>query len=154
MKKGKRIISPFTGMTATLMAVLLLSSPAPSVAAEGARAHFDSLGSVTVTDLEIKAEAHENAAREMQAKAQEQKQLLEQYKAKSYLYGRQAQDLQGQAHAMAHKYGKAAKSHTREAALYREKATRLRKMTPATFRISRYVAEAAQPPSGRLPLRS
>ena len=124
MKNGKRTISQFTGMTATLLAALF-SSPVPSVAAEGARAHFDSLGAVTVTDLEIKAEAHENAAREMQAKAQEQKQLLEQYKAKSYLYGRQAQDLQGQAHAMAHKYGKAAKSYTREAALYREQATRL-----------------------------
>jgi hypothetical protein len=123
MKKGKLIaISYFTGMAIALLVALVFSSLA---AAEGVGANFGVSSAVAVIDLEAKAEAHENAAREMQARAQEQKRLLEQYKAKSYLYRRQAQDLQGHTHALARKYDKAAKDHAREAALHRERAIQL-----------------------------
>jgi hypothetical protein len=123
MKIGKLIgISYFLGMLAALLTVVLFSSGA---AAEGIGTNTGIYSAVTLNDHEAKARFHESAAKEAQARAQEQKQLLEQYKAKSYLYGRQAQDLQASAHALARKYDKAAKVHTREAALHRDRAMRL-----------------------------
>ena len=50
----------------------------------------------TAHDHEVVAKYYQDVAREMQAKKQEQKQLLEEYESHSYLYGRQAQDLQAQ----------------------------------------------------------
>jgi hypothetical protein len=123
MKTGKFFAnSYFLSMVSTLFAVVLYSSAAN---AEEVDANAEIYSAVTLHDYEAKASFHEGAAKESQAKAQEQKQLLEQYKAKSYLYGRQAQDLQGHTHALARKYDKAAKAHAREAALHRERATKL-----------------------------
>jgi hypothetical protein len=58
----------------------------------------------------------------MQAKAQEQKQLLEEYESKSYLYGRRSQDLQSHTYALVRKYEKELKTNIKEAALHRQKA--------------------------------
>ena len=54
----------------------------------------------TRSDHEAIAKYYENAAAQMQAKVKEQKELLEQYENKSYLYGRQAQDLQSNTAAL------------------------------------------------------
>jgi len=131
MKIGKLIgISYFLGMLAALLTVVLFSSGA---AAEGIGTNAGIYSAVTLNDHGARARFHEDAAREAQAMAQEQKQLLEQYKAKSYLYGRQAQDLQASVHALVSKYDKAAKAHTREAALHRERAIQLAEDTFCNF---------------------
>ena len=52
---------------------------------------------VTPSEHEAVARYYEDAARALLAKEQEQKSLLEQYESKSYLYGRNAQDLQAHA---------------------------------------------------------
>jgi hypothetical protein len=130
MKKGRFVaISYALGMVGALMTVWLPSVEAVEYAASNSGIH----SAVTLNDHEAMAKSYEDAARKMQAKAQEQKQLLEQYKAKSYLYGRQAQDLQSFTHALAREYGKAAEAHTREAALHRERAVQLAEDTFCNF---------------------
>lgn len=122
MKKGRFVaISYIASMVGMLLTVWFSSIEAAGYADTNAEMH----SAVTFSNHEAMAKFHEDAAMEMQAEAQEQKRLLEQYKAKSYLYGRQAQDLQGHTHALARKYDKAAKKHTREAALHRERAIKL-----------------------------
>lgn len=121
MKTGKVIALLYVpGMAAALLVAVLFSS---AVSAADADAEVQS--AVTLDDYETKAKFHENAAREMQAKAQEQKRLLEHYEDKSYLYGGKAQDLQGYAHAMARKYNNDAKKHARQAELHRQRAIQL-----------------------------
>ena len=46
----------------------------------------------TKADHEALAQHYEEAAKDMQLKVEEHKKLLRQYEAKSYQYGRQAQD--------------------------------------------------------------
>ena len=68
---------------------------------------------------EAVAKHYEDVARELQVKIQEQKQLLEHYESKSYMYGRQAQDLQSHADALVRKYEVEAQANLKEAALHR-----------------------------------
>jgi hypothetical protein len=120
MKPG--IVTAFLyvpGMVAALLAPTLFSS-----AASAAEAQVGVHDSVVVEGHETKAKFHEDAAREMQTKAQEQKELLEHYQTKSHLYGRRAQDLQGHAYALANRYNKAAQAHIKEAELHRQTATK------------------------------
>ena len=58
----------------------------------------------------------------MQAKAEEQKKLLQHYEEKSYLYGREAQDLISHTSALVRKYGETAQENRKEAALHRQMA--------------------------------
>ena len=67
----------------------------------------------------------ENLAQEMQAKAEEQRKLLEHYQAKSYLYGRQAQDQQSHTWALMRRYEQAAEKSLAEAASHRQIAAEL-----------------------------
>ena len=71
------------------------------------------------------AKSYEDTTRQLQAKAREQQELLEQYQNKSYLYGRQAQDLQSHTEALVHKYEQAASATLHEAALHRQIAAKL-----------------------------
>lgn len=64
----------------------------------------------------------EGAAREMQVKAAEQKKLLEHYENRSYLYGREAQDLISHTSALARMYNQTARDSIKEAALHRQMA--------------------------------
>lgn len=73
-------------------------------------------------DHEALTRYFENAAREMQAKAEEQRKLLEHYEEKSYLYGRTAQDLKSHTAALVHKYAKSAEENIKEAAVHRQMA--------------------------------
>lgn len=63
------------------------------------------------------------AAKTMRARMQEQQQLLEHYQDKSYLYGRQAQDLQAHTDALARKYEEAIKSDTPETKRHHQMAS-------------------------------
>lgn len=64
----------------------------------------------------------ENAAREMRAKAAEQRRLLDHYEDKSYLYGRSAQDLKSHTAALIRKYDETAEKNIQEAATHRQMA--------------------------------
>lgn len=71
------------------------------------------------------AKSYEDMATQLQAKAQEQQALLEQYQNKSYMYGRQAQDLQSHAEALARKYEATASATMHEATLHRQIAAKV-----------------------------
>ena len=92
---------------------------------EGFDVDAASRSAVTRSDHEVVARYYDNAAVETQAKAQEQKRLLEQYENKSYLYGREAQDKLAHTYALARKYEKEAQANTREAALHRHMASQI-----------------------------
>jgi hypothetical protein len=80
---------------------------------------------VTRSDHVAVAKYYEDVARKMQAKVEEQKLLLAQYEDRSYLYGREAQDLQAHTYALVLKYEKEAKANVKEAALHRQMALKL-----------------------------
>ncbi|MBA4142663.1 MAG: hypothetical protein H0X43_06575 [Nitrosospira sp.] len=79
----------------------------------------------TRSDHEAIAKYYEDAAAQLQAKVKEQKQLLEQYQNKSYLYGRQAQDLQSHTEALIRDYERTVKADIQEATLHRQMASKL-----------------------------
>jgi hypothetical protein len=74
----------------------------------------------TKADHEALAEHYEEAAEEMQAKAEQQKKMLSQYEAKSYLYGRQAEDLKAHCLRLIDVYEKAAQSNLSMAKMHRQ----------------------------------
>ena len=80
---------------------------------------------VTRSDHEAVARSYEDAARKMQAKVKEQTELLEHYEDKSYLYGRQAQDLQSHTYAQVRDYEQAVEVNIREASIHRQMASKL-----------------------------
>ena len=67
---------------------------------------------------EAVAKHYENAAAEVQAKLKEQKELLEQYQNKSYLYGKEAQDLQSHTEALVRDYEETLAKTMEEAAAH------------------------------------
>jgi hypothetical protein len=79
----------------------------------------------TRSDHEAIAKYYENAAAQMQAKVKEEKELLKQYENKSYLYGRQAQDLQSHTAALIRRHEQAVAADIQEAALHRQMASKL-----------------------------
>ena len=81
----------------------------------------------TRSDHEAVAKYYENAATQMQAKVKEEKELLERYENKSYLYGRQAQDLQSHTAALIRRHEQTVAADMQEAALYRQMASKLDK---------------------------
>ncbi len=78
----------------------------------------------TRSDHEAVAKHYEDTAAQMQAKVKEQKELLEQYENKSYLYGRQAQDLQSQTSALIRDYEKSVEASVKLATLHRQMAAK------------------------------
>jgi hypothetical protein len=74
----------------------------------------------TKADHQALAEHYEEAAKEMQLKVDEHKKLLEQYESKSYLYGRQAEDLKAHCLRLIEVYEKAAEENLRMAKLHRQ----------------------------------
>ncbi len=71
-------------------------------------------------DHEALAEHYEEAAKEMQLKADEHKKLLSQYQSESYLYGKQAEDLKAHCQRLIDIYEKAAEENLSMAKLHRE----------------------------------
>ena len=87
---------------------------------------------VTRSDHESIAKHYENTAAQMQAKVKEQKELLEQYENKSYLYGRQAQDLQSHTSALIRDYEESVQASTKTATLHRQMAAKVHQNHAAT----------------------
>jgi hypothetical protein len=79
----------------------------------------------TRTDHAALVTYFENLAVEMRIKAEEQRQLLQHFQEKSYLYGRQAQDRQSHTWALMHRYERAAKTSMGKATSHRRLAAGL-----------------------------
>jgi hypothetical protein len=71
-------------------------------------------------DHEALAQHYEEAAKEMQLKVEEHKKLLSQYESKSYLYGRQAEDLKAHCLRLIDVYEKAAEANLEMAKMHRQ----------------------------------
>lgn len=95
--------------------------------AQNAHARGAEEGARTYADHSNLAKQYENMARELLAKSEERKKLLQHYEEKSYLYGRRAQDMQSHAWALLHKYEKATKETVKQAAFHRKMASELAK---------------------------
>lgn len=76
----------------------------------------------TRSDHDALTKYFEGKAKEMHTKADEQKKLLEHYEQKSYLYGRQAQDLKSHTTALVRKYEETEQASIKEAAAHRQMA--------------------------------
>ncbi len=87
---------------------------------------------VTRGDHESIAKYYENTATQMQVKLKEQKERLDQYENKSYLYGRHAQDLQSHTSALIRDYEKSAEASIQTATLHRQMAAKLNQNHAAT----------------------
>ncbi|MDD5411880.1 MAG: hypothetical protein PHF31_10775 [Methylobacter sp.] len=74
----------------------------------------------TKTDHEALAQHYEEAAKEMQLKVDKYKKLLSQYESKSYLYGRQAEDLKTHCQRLIDVYEKAVEENLSMAKLHRQ----------------------------------
>jgi hypothetical protein len=88
----------------------------------------------TKADHEALAQHYEEAAKEMQLKVDEHKKLLSQYEAKSYLYGKQAEDLKAHCQRLIDVYEKAAEENLSMAKMHRQMQTRhsLGRLLPVT----------------------
>jgi len=74
---------------------------------------------VSKADHEALAEHYEAAAQDMRNKAEQYKKLLVQYESKSYLYGRQAEDLKANCQRLIDVYDKAADANLKLADMHR-----------------------------------
>ena len=88
------------------------------------------------SEHESVAKYYERAAAQLQAKIKEQKELLEQYENKSYLYGRQAQDLQSHTAALIRDYEKSVEASTKEAALHRQMAAQAESKSHSQYAVA------------------
>lgn len=120
-------MKPFTNIFAALSIMVSLASPlamaAEPIDTSEIRAAVQT--AATQGDHELLAKYYEDAAVQMQAKITEKKELLEHYEDKSYIYGRQAQDLQSHAHALIRDYQKTVRATLQAAARHRQIASML-----------------------------
>ncbi|KIO48916.1 hypothetical protein [Nitrosospira sp. NpAV] len=116
----------FGKFLAALSMVGLMAAVSPSaMATENPAILAAAQKAVTSHDHIAVAKSLEAEAKQMQAKVQEQKELLEQYENKSYLYGRQAQDLQSHTGALVRQYEQIMNDDIKEAAAHRQIASKL-----------------------------
>jgi hypothetical protein len=126
MKTGKIVSS-----ISLLSLLAVLSSPSFSFDVDSAVQN-----AATAHDHEVVAKYYQEVAKEMHAKQLKQKQLLDEYQNHSYLYGRQAQDLQAHTEALARKYEKEAQASMKEAELHHRIALQLEEQNPSGQRLS------------------
>ena len=136
--KIDKIVATFSLFSLMFMAAMSLPVQA-AAEVEGFDIDAASRNAVTRSDHEAVAKYYDNAAVETQAKAHEQKRLLEQYENKSYLYGRQALDLQSHTEALIRDYEHAVKATMQEAASHRQMASKV---------LEKHAGSATQRPTG------
>ena len=110
----------FYGLSLSLVAACAQLSPHEAVQNTNARRVIQNAR--MRGDHDALSEYFEDAARKMQAKAEEEKKLLDHYEEKSYLYGRCAQDLKAHTAALLRKYMKKAEENMMQAAFHRKVA--------------------------------
>jgi hypothetical protein len=115
----------------------IVDSPALRKTVESAR---------TRDDHEALTRHFEMLGGEMRRKAEEQRQLLQHYEEKSYLYGRQAQDRQSHTWALMRKYEQAAKTSQSNAASHRQIAAELERNN---YRSSHWIADTTHKPAAK-----
>jgi hypothetical protein len=115
----------------------IVDSPALRKTVESAR---------TRDDHEALTRHFDTLAGEMRRKAEEQRQLLQHYEEKSYLYGRQAQDRQAHTWALMRKYEQAAKTSQANAASHRQIAIQLERNN---YGSSRQMADTTHKPAAK-----
>ena len=80
----------------------------------------------TGPDQNVLAKRYEDAAKELREKVQEHKKQLEEYEYHSYLYGKQAQNLQAHCRGLIRFYEQAAEANTSMAKSHRQLADEAR----------------------------
>lgn len=123
----KKFMRKLRGIFTALAVVGLLAACAPmstNLAKEDLATQIAIQNATTQSDHDALAKRFEDAAKEMQAKADEKKTLLEQYE-KIRLYGWQSHNLKSRTLALIRKYEQAAQSNIREAASHRQMARKL-----------------------------
>ena len=117
---GKKIKDTFTALF--LFGLLAACVPmSPNVKGENLASHIAIQNATTRSEHNALAKHFEDAASEMQIKANEQKKLLEQYEKESR-YGWQSHNLKSHTVALIRKYEQAARSNMKQAASYRQMA--------------------------------
>lgn len=135
MMKTKNVIA-----TLSLFGLLAALNPPASAMGDHLDVQAAARNAVTRSEHETVAKYYDAAATQMKAKVQEQKELLEHYEDKSYLYGRRAQDLQAHTDALIRHYEKTVKANIKEAALHRQIASRLEESNYAASNAQRVTA--------------
>ena len=121
-KKTKEIFSALS-LLGLLAACVLMST---SVRGENIVVHAAIRNATAQGEHNVLAMYFEDAAREMQIKANEQKELLEQYE-NGHLYGWQSHNLKSNTLALIRKYEQAARSNMKEAASHRQMAQKAKR---------------------------
>ena len=130
---------------AALSMIGFLTSISPFAAAtENPDIRTAAQNAVTRSDHEAVAKSYEDEARQMQAKVKEQQELLERYENKSYLYGRQAQDLQSHTTALIRNYEQVVNRDMKEAAVHRQIASKLEQNHAASSSQQRIAVDASR----------
>jgi hypothetical protein len=96
----------------SLLGLLAVGAPISTVKADNLPDQSASQTAVSLSEHGVLAKRFEDSAKEMQAKADEQKTLLEQYE-QTQMYGRQSRNLKSNASALIRKYEQAADGVTR-----------------------------------------
>jgi hypothetical protein len=123
MKPQKFLI--MVSMLSALAMIVSCAPMSPYEAVNSPSLHKTVQNARTRNDHDALTRYFESLAKEMQVKAEEQKELLQHYQEKSYLYGRQAQDRQSHTWALMVRYEQAAKTSLSKAASHREIAVAL-----------------------------
>ncbi len=111
-----------------LMVVLALgflsgcAQMSPIASNQSGEAHSADLRSIDPNNHNAVAKHYEDAANEMKAKLQAQKELLQEYERHNYYYGRRGQDVQSHTLANIRQYEKSIKENMKEAAIHRKMA--------------------------------
>jgi hypothetical protein len=123
----KEFMRSLRGILMALALAGLLAACAPmstNIASEDIATQMAVQNATTPSDHHALAKHFEDVAKEMQAKADEKKVLLEQYE-KIRLYGWQSHNLKSRTSALIRKYEQAAQSNMRESVLHRQMARKL-----------------------------
>jgi hypothetical protein len=105
----------------SLLGLLAVGAPISTVKAESLPDQSAIQTAVSPSEHSILAKRFEDAAREMQAKADEQKALLEQYE-QTHLYGWQSRNLKSNTSALIRKYEQAVRANMKEAMAHHQMA--------------------------------
>ena len=117
MTLGKKAKNTFTAVS--LLVLLTTGVPLNTARAENLTDQPATPATLSGSEHSVLAQHFEDVAREMQAKADEQKKLLEQYE-QIKLYGWQSHNLKSRTAALIRKYEQGARSNMKEAAAHHQ----------------------------------
>ncbi|MCX7095240.1 MAG: hypothetical protein NTY50_17565 [Methylobacter sp.] len=103
----------------SLMLVIALLSACSEMNPQSMNMDLAAQNAVSNADHQLLAKHYDDAARDIQTKADAYKKLLAQYESKSYLYGRQAEDLKAHSQKLIDAYEKAAEANLKMAEMHR-----------------------------------